>query len=73
MDVPLWVWAVTVAAVLGMLALDLVGHVRTPHAPGLRESALWSAGYVGVAVVFGLCRAGRRWRRAGGRATSPPT
>ena len=54
MDVPFWIWAVTVAAVLGMLALDLVGHVRTPHAPGLRESALWSAGYVGVAVVFGL-------------------
>ena len=54
MDVPFWIWAMTVAAVLGMLALDLVGHVRTPHAPGLRESALWSAGYVGVAVVFGL-------------------
>ena len=54
MDVPIWVWAVTVAAVLGMLVFDFVGHVRTPHAPGLRESALWSAGYVGVAVVFGL-------------------
>jgi tellurite resistance protein TerC len=53
-DVPFWIWAITVAAVLGMLALDFVGHVRTPHAPTLRESALWSAAYVGVAVVFGL-------------------
>jgi tellurite resistance protein TerC len=53
-DVPFWIWAITVAAVLGMLVFDFVGHVRTPHAPSLRESALWSAGYVGVAVVFGL-------------------
>src|SRR5919206_314776 len=54
MDVPLWIWAITVAAVLGMLAFDFLGHVRTPHAPSLRESALWSAAYVGIAVVFGL-------------------
>src|SRR5919206_5001504 len=54
MDVPLWIWAITVAAVLGMLAFDFLGHVRTPHAPSLRESAIWSAVYVGIAVVFGL-------------------
>src|SRR5919199_2232056 len=53
-DAPFWIWAITVAAVLGMLVFDFVGHVRTPHAPTLRESALWSAAYVGVAVVFGL-------------------
>jgi TerC family integral membrane protein len=28
--------------------------VRTPHAPSLRESTIWSAVYVGIAVVFGL-------------------
>jgi tellurite resistance protein TerC len=28
--------------------------VRTPHAPTLRESATWSAVYVGIAVLFGL-------------------
>ncbi|MBB3085595.1 TerC family protein [Geodermatophilus sabuli] len=54
MDVPFWVWAVTVAAIVGMLVFDFVGHVRTPHAPTLRESAIWSAVYVGIAVVFGL-------------------
>src|SRR3712207_7641271 len=37
-----------------MLLFDFVGHVRTPHAPTLRESAIWSAVYVGIAVVFGL-------------------
>ncbi|WP_448627973.1 TerC family protein [Geodermatophilus sp. URMC 64] len=54
MDVPFWVWAITVAVIVAMLVFDLVGHVRTPHAPTLREAALWSAGYVGIAVVFGL-------------------
>jgi tellurite resistance protein TerC len=54
MDVPFWVWALTVAAIVGMLVFDFVGHVRTPHAPSLRESATWSAVYVGIAVVFGL-------------------
>jgi tellurite resistance protein TerC len=54
MDVPGWVWAATVAVVVGMLVVDFVGHVRTPHAATLRESAAWSAGYVGVAVLFGL-------------------
>jgi tellurite resistance protein TerC len=43
MDVPFWVWAVTIAAILGMLVFDFVGHVRTPHAPSLREAATWSA------------------------------
>jgi tellurite resistance protein TerC len=54
MDVPFWVWAVTIAAIVGMLIFDFVGHVRTPHAPSLRESAIWSAVYVAIAVVFGL-------------------
>src|SRR3954454_2695845 len=54
MDVPFWVWALTVGAIAVMLLVDLVGHVRTPHAPTLREAAAWSAVYVGIAVVFGL-------------------
>jgi len=54
MDVPFWIWAITVAGIVGMLVFDFVGHVRTPHAPSLREAATWSAVYVGIAVVFGL-------------------
>jgi tellurite resistance protein TerC len=54
LDVPFWVWALTIAAIVGMLIFDFVGHVRTPHAPSLRESTIWSAVYVGIAVVFGL-------------------
>jgi tellurite resistance protein TerC len=37
-----------------MLAVDYLGHVRTPHAPSLRESTWWSLAYVGIAVVFGF-------------------
>jgi tellurite resistance protein TerC len=54
MDVPLWVWAITIAGIVGMLVFDFIGHVRTPHAPSLREAATWSAVYIGIAVVFGL-------------------
>jgi tellurite resistance protein TerC len=54
MDVAPWVWIVTVVIILAMLAVDYVGHVRTPHAPTLKESAIWSAAYVAVAIVFGF-------------------
>jgi len=54
MDVPFWIWALTIVAIVGMLLFDFVGHVRTPHAPSLRESAIWSAVYVGIALGFGL-------------------
>ncbi|ACZ30563.1 Integral membrane protein TerC [Xylanimonas cellulosilytica DSM 15894] len=54
MTVPVLAWVLTVAAILGMLAIDYVGHVRTPHTPSLREAARWSAVYVGIALVFGV-------------------
>src|SRR5688500_448226 len=54
MDVPFWAWALTITAIVGMLLVDFVGHVRRPHAPSLRESDVWSALYVGIAVAFGL-------------------
>jgi tellurite resistance protein TerC len=53
-DVSFWVWALTIVAIVGMLIFDFFGHVRTPHAPTLRESAIWSAVYVAIAIVFGL-------------------
>lgn len=54
MDVPTWVWALTIAAIVGMIAFDFLGHVRHAHAPSLREAALWSSVYVGLAVAFGI-------------------
>lgn len=54
MDVPTWVWGATVVGVLGLFVFDFYAHVRTPHEPTFRESALWSAFYIALALVFGL-------------------
>ncbi|MEJ5944761.1 TerC family protein [Pseudokineococcus basanitobsidens] len=54
MDVPIWVWAITVAGIVAMIGYDFVVHVRTPHSPSIKEAAVWSAAYIGIAVLFGL-------------------
>jgi tellurite resistance protein TerC len=48
------VWALTIGAIVGLLLFDFFFHVRKAHVPTLREAAIWSALYVGIAVVFGL-------------------
>jgi len=53
-SVPLWVWATTIAVIIGFLLFDFFAHVRTPHEPTLRESALWSAFFVSIALLFGV-------------------
>ncbi|OBK31069.1 transporter [Mycobacterium asiaticum] len=54
MNVPDWVWGVTILAIIGLLAFDFFFHVRKAHIPTLREAAVWSAAYVGIAVLFGV-------------------
>jgi len=54
MDVPVWVWSLTVLGIVGLLVFDFFFHVRTAHVPTLREAALWSALYVGLALAFGV-------------------
>ncbi|MFV0428413.1 MAG: TerC family protein, partial [Arachnia sp.] len=54
MNVPLWVWAITIVLIAGLLAFDFFFHVRKAHTPTLREAAFWSAVYVGLALVFGV-------------------
>ena len=54
MDVPTWVWTLTVLGIIGLLLFDFFFHVRTAHVPTLREAAVWSTAYVGIAVLFGL-------------------
>ncbi|MDO4791412.1 MAG: TerC family protein [Buchananella hordeovulneris] len=53
MDVHLLGWLGLTAIILGMIVVDIVGHVRTPHEPTLKEAAVWSAAYVAMALVFG--------------------
>ncbi len=54
MNVPLWIWALTILAVIGLLLFDFYSHVKTPHEPTLREAGIWSSVYIGLALVFGL-------------------
>ncbi|MEO7261816.1 MAG: TerC family protein [Jatrophihabitantaceae bacterium] len=54
MEVSPLVWGLTIAAIVGLLAFDFVFHVRKAHVPTLREAALWSGLYVGLALLFGV-------------------
>ena len=54
MEVPAYVWTLTIAGIVGLLAFDFFFHVRNAHTPTLKEAALWSSIYVGIAVLFGL-------------------
>ena len=54
MLVPPYVWALTIAAIVALLAYDFFFHVRKPHEPTLGEAARWSALYVSIAVAFGV-------------------
>jgi tellurite resistance protein TerC len=53
-DVPAYVWVLTVIGIIGLLAFDYFFHVRPAHVPTLAEAAAWSAVYVGIALLFGV-------------------
>ncbi|RKR04236.1 tellurite resistance protein TerC [Kushneria sinocarnis] len=53
MHVPLWIWAATLAVIAALFVFDFFAHVRQPHAPSMKEAALWSTFYVVLAVIFG--------------------
>ena len=54
MEVPGYVWVLTLLAIAALLLFDYFAHVRKAHVPTLKEATFWSALYVGFAVVFGL-------------------
>lgn len=54
MEINGWTWAITIAVIIGLLLFDYFVHVRKAHTPHIREAAIWSAIYVGLALVFGL-------------------
>jgi tellurite resistance protein TerC len=47
-------WWLTILGILGLLAFDFVFHVRKAHIPTLREATIWSAIYIGIAILFGV-------------------
>lgn len=54
MEVHAIAWIALFAVIVTMITVDIVGHVRTPHAPTMREAAWWSVAYVAMALVFGV-------------------
>ncbi|HKR51419.1 MAG TPA: TerC/Alx family metal homeostasis membrane protein [Pseudonocardiaceae bacterium] len=62
MNVPTWVWLVTVGVLFAMFALDLLIVDRKPHAVGIAEATRGVVCYVGCAALFGL----GMWFFAGG-------
>lgn len=54
MEVSGLVWALTIVGITALLAFDFFFHVRKAHIPTLREAAIWSAIYVGLALLFGV-------------------
>ena len=48
------VWILTVVGILGLVLFDFYFHVRRAHIPSLREAAIWSSIYVGIALLFGV-------------------
>ena len=54
MEVSGLVWGLTIVLIIGLLAFDFIFHVRKAHIPTLREAAIWSSIYVGLALLFGV-------------------
>ena len=52
MDYPLWVWIFFFAVVLSALAVDLGFANRKAHAPTRRETLMWSAVWISLALLF---------------------
>jgi tellurite resistance protein TerC len=54
LEIPLQVWALTLAVIVGLFVLDLVVSARNPHVIGFKEAAAWSVFYIAVAIIFGI-------------------
>lgn len=64
MNVPLWLWLVTIGGLGAVILADLFLVDHKPHAVTVREATRWVLFYVALAVAFGL----GLWSVAGGVA-----
>ena len=48
------IWVITIVVILALLAFDYFFHIRKAHVPSLKEAAVWSSIYVGLAILFGI-------------------
>src|SRR5665811_1817963 len=54
MNVPLWVWILTIGLTGVLLLVDVLIIGRRPHVPSMGEAGRYLAIYVSLAVLFGL-------------------
>ncbi len=54
MQVPTWVWYLTVGLMAAALLFDVFIIARRPHVPSTKEVSISLAFYIGAAVLFGL-------------------
>jgi TerC family integral membrane protein len=54
MIISAWAWTATIAAFIAVLAFDFYLVARNPRDPSMRESTIWVATYVSLAIAFGL-------------------
>ena len=54
MNVPGYVWLLTVAGIVGLLVFDFFFHVRKAHTPTLRGVRDLVSLYIGIAMLFGM-------------------
>ena len=64
MNVPAWLWFVTIGGLLAIILADLLLVNHKPHAVTVREATRWVLFYVALAVAFGV----GLWLLAGGQA-----
>ena len=54
MDVPLWVWWLTIGVTAVVFVVDVLVVGRRPHEPSRRELTLALSTFIGAALLFGL-------------------
>ncbi|MFC4855534.1 TerC family protein [Actinophytocola glycyrrhizae] len=54
MNVPIWLWVVTVVGLITVICLDFYLISRNPRDPSMRECSAWIGVYVTLATLFGL-------------------
>lgn len=54
MNLPGWVWLLTIGGLCAIIMVDFYVVARNPRRPSMRECVAWVVGYVGLAVLFGI-------------------
>ncbi|AVT29608.1 MULTISPECIES: TerC family protein [unclassified Plantactinospora] len=67
MNLPVWVWAVTIVGFLVMIAFDFYLVARNPREPAFRECVAWVSFYVLAAIAFGFAVMGTAGVSYGGQ------